>query len=593
MSQSVTSSKSQEVVGPSSQDIGSILKGLTNDKYLIPEIQRDYVWTETLVQDFFDSLMKKYFVGAMIFWSIKDADTSANLLYRRITQNVETDETDDKKFESISLETVRNQDKTFVFDGQQRLTALYAGISEDLSSEQGGVLYLNLLSGPSDSTDESRFQFKFSRKKMKNGKSRSGIEYWAKMQIFLKEDNEDEIFKVTEDALKWIKRFSEIEDKEESRHKILESISKAKEIKRLNITYWTIKSNIFSAIEMFGRINNSGKKIEGWQLMLCFFWGHHPEMRNESIGLVDDLKVKYGWEKADSVKSIIMRLAYYLSDFSIKFDSKSLARVGIRESLDKIEESWSDIKKSLEFTIDFLYEIGFLLNIQSTSVIVSLAYFFHHCQYDENSFAKLKRSKNKENENWQRMKDWTSITIYLKTLSNASNSTLNSIRNVIKNNVEPTTSAKFPNKLLFEKLKQKVDRNEIDAMIKLNPTKQRMRTLSLFLFLQNVSFKKGMFYDLDHIYPKSKMLGNRFDSLANIQPLPEHENRKKSDADFSDWYESYNRQKNKKKYREEHFIPYLSNYNNEICETFIEERAKLIREAIEKKSKAIGLWAEG
>ena len=83
------------------------------------------------------------------------------------------------------------------------------------------------------------------------------------------------------------------------------------------------------------------------------------------------------------------------------------------------------------------------------------------------------------------------------------------------------------------------------------------------------------------------MLDDQFDSLAYIQPVLEHDNRKKSNTNFSDRYDSYNRRKDKKKYREEHFIQNLSSYNNEICETFLEERSKLIKDTIEKRSKAI------
>jgi uncharacterized protein with ParB-like and HNH nuclease domain len=40
------------------------------NKYVLPSIQREYVWNTTQIETLFDSLMQDYPIGAFLFWEV-------------------------------------------------------------------------------------------------------------------------------------------------------------------------------------------------------------------------------------------------------------------------------------------------------------------------------------------------------------------------------------------------------------------------------------------------------------------------------------------------------------------------------------------
>lgn len=48
--------------------------------YVLPAIQREFVWKPLQIERLFDSLMREYPIGAFLFWEIKP-EHSGNYLY--------------------------------------------------------------------------------------------------------------------------------------------------------------------------------------------------------------------------------------------------------------------------------------------------------------------------------------------------------------------------------------------------------------------------------------------------------------------------------------------------------------------------------
>lgn len=82
--------------------ISQILGAIKSDEFVIPEIQRPFVWTKTQVRDLIDSLYNGYPTGYIIVWKNPDIMTK------------------DGK---------RSNGKKILIDGQQRITALMAALA--------------------------------------------------------------------------------------------------------------------------------------------------------------------------------------------------------------------------------------------------------------------------------------------------------------------------------------------------------------------------------------------------------------------------------------------------------------------------------
>lgn len=50
--------------------VSDVIKDISNNKYVLPSIQREYVWKSEQIECLFDSLMQDYPIGAFLFWEI-------------------------------------------------------------------------------------------------------------------------------------------------------------------------------------------------------------------------------------------------------------------------------------------------------------------------------------------------------------------------------------------------------------------------------------------------------------------------------------------------------------------------------------------
>ena len=50
--------------------IAQALDGVHQRRYLLPAIQREFVWSTTQIEQLFDSLMRGYPIGSFLFWQV-------------------------------------------------------------------------------------------------------------------------------------------------------------------------------------------------------------------------------------------------------------------------------------------------------------------------------------------------------------------------------------------------------------------------------------------------------------------------------------------------------------------------------------------
>lgn len=50
--------------------IAEVVNGVYKKEYVLPAIQREFVWTTQQITTLFDSLMKNYPIGSFLFWEV-------------------------------------------------------------------------------------------------------------------------------------------------------------------------------------------------------------------------------------------------------------------------------------------------------------------------------------------------------------------------------------------------------------------------------------------------------------------------------------------------------------------------------------------
>ena len=56
--------------------IKSMIQGIQANAYVLPAIQREFVWDATQIERLFDSLMRQYPIGSFLFWQIEEKNVS-------------------------------------------------------------------------------------------------------------------------------------------------------------------------------------------------------------------------------------------------------------------------------------------------------------------------------------------------------------------------------------------------------------------------------------------------------------------------------------------------------------------------------------
>ena len=146
--------------------IAEVMKDITANKYVLPSIQREYVWDTEQIEALFDSLMRDYPIGTFLFWEINKEHVNDYDFYGFIRNYHEYKGVHNKKVDLKGLDGV-----TAVLDGQQRLTSIYIGLKgtyayklkymakKNQEAYPTRKLYLNLLSNSTDSSNEYEFKF--------------------------------------------------------------------------------------------------------------------------------------------------------------------------------------------------------------------------------------------------------------------------------------------------------------------------------------------------------------------------------------------------------------------------------------------------
>jgi len=166
------------------------LDGIATHEYVLPAIQREFVWKTEQVCRLFDSLMRRYPIGSFLFWKVS-RETSRRFSFYDFVLNYH------QWLHPHCPRLTLNGDREVIaiLDGQQRLTALNIGLRgslavklprkrwRNLDAYPVRVLHLNLLAEAEDNESGVQYDFRFLKK------SQGGLQdedrYWFPLSRLL------------------------------------------------------------------------------------------------------------------------------------------------------------------------------------------------------------------------------------------------------------------------------------------------------------------------------------------------------------------------------------------------------------------------
>jgi uncharacterized protein with ParB-like and HNH nuclease domain len=562
--------------------IKEIIEGIEEKKYLMPAIQREFVWKEKQIEELFDSLMKGYPIGSFLFWNIDDKNKDDYCFYEFIKNYHERDRKHNIKADIESLSNIQA-----ILDGQQRMTSLLIGLKGSYSVKLPRKswsnnkafplkhLYLDLT--PKDK--DKLFVFKFTTKEIANNNK-----YLFKISNILKFEELSDINDYIQDIY--------YGDAKELYVQISKNITKLYDVicRTHLINYFLEKGNdLDKVLNIFIRVNSAGTILSYSDLLLSIAtaqWKSKDarELVNDFVDEINDIGNGFDFNKDFVLKSCLV-----LSDISdIAFKVKNFTT----ENMKVIEGRWEDIVYAVYLSIELINVFGFSKEfLSSANAMIPIAYYFFKNKFDDSFINSKNYAENRKN-----IFTWLTSSLLARAFSGTPDNILRPIRKIIQESADN----EFPLDAIRDKFrgtnKTIVFNDEaLDSLLEL----QHQKPLSfsvLALLYPHLDFRNH--FHQDHIFPKKifkkdnldkfpfpdlkkEFYLKRHNTIQNLQLLEGRENCSKSSKDFKIWlHETYPDKISRHNYLERNYIPTDISLEFTDFAGFIERRKSLMKKKL-------------
>jgi uncharacterized protein with ParB-like and HNH nuclease domain len=544
------------------------ITSIKNQEFILPAIQREFVWNTKQIELLFDSILRDYPISTFLFWKVKADNIKRFKFYKFLPYYHQRD-----KKHNEPAELTGDIDRFAILDGQQRLTSLYLGLKGSYAFKLARynwksdhafpprLLYINLLAPSKDS--DLLYDFKFlSKEEHKLSKQKFSQTYhWFRVGNILE-------FEDVQDILKYITKFSLMDSSMYSVDQmnfVSETLSKLfncfnqKEL----INFYLEKSDeLDKVLHIFIRVNSGGTKLSYSDLLLSIATAQWEEKAAREVihRFVDQLNtIGDGFEVK---KDLVLKSCLVLSDIKdIKFKVDNFSS----ENMSLIETEWDDIAKSLNVAIQLISSFGFCnKTLTAYNAIIPIAYFIKKNKIGEEILHTTNHSENRKN-----IKEWLIRALLKKVFGGVPDNLYPTYRNIISEN-----PGIFPLQKLIDRYKGtnrslSFDKETIENLLNTQYGSAFAFMILSLIYPLNHNYK----FHQDHIHPKKYFTNKEliklgivdenirnkylqmFNTIPNIQLIQETQNLEKSSKLFSEWLKGIYSETELINYKNLHFIP--------------------------------------
>ena len=526
--------------------IKNLIKKIDNNEYVLPALQREFVWKPEQIERLFDSIMKGYPIGSFLFWNVQNENINKYEFYNILKEYHQRDARHNTKINISHKDSV-----TAILDGQQRITSIYIALKGTYSYKIKGAwknndnaypsrqLYLNIVSPNLDTNKDVQFDFRF----LTNEEAEDFTEdtLWYPVSDILQFEV-GEMFTV-------IARYQELYRKNfpnesvEKTSYIMNSLGTLHQMMEKDILayYEENSQEIDKVLDIFIRMNSGGTTLTYSDLLLSLATAKWQNMnaREEIYSLVDELNMIGNGFNFN--KDNILKAALVLTDKkNIKFRASNFDK----QTTNLIETNWEKTKKAISLAVNLLSNFGFNGDtLIANSVIIPVVYYLYKIDCP-NNYLEADRYLNDRNK----IKYFVQISLLKRIFGGTPDSILLKMRENMQD-----LSEGFPlSKLLKVRDTNKsliLTDEDIDYLLDTKIGKYSFTLLSVIFPAIDLKNK----FHQDHIFPSSKYKNKKnlreigyseeeitfivehIDTIVNLQLLEGIPNTEKNNKYFDDW----------------------------------------------------------
>ena len=503
------------------RSIEEMLTAIHKREYLMPAIQREFVWGADQITKLVDSLMRGYPVGSFLLWDVKPETAQSYTFYEFLTNYHERDNPYADKATVPS-----GNGTTAVLDGQQRLTslniALYGSFAEKKkyawwnSADAFPVkrLYLNLVDEPDDEELGTKYDLRFLTDR-EAAPADGEADKWFRVGAVLDLAN----------AGPAIMRELEqrgIAGSADAFQRLYDLYEAVRVLKPMNY-FLVTDQDADKVLEIFVRVNSGGTTLSYSDLLLSMATNQWQELdaREEVRSLVSEINSNAGRQFSFS-KDVVLKTALTIADVDVRFKVTNFTQ----GNMAKVEAAWPQIKGALLRAATLLQQFGYNeRNLTANSVIVPVAHYLHLRGAGDSYLDSTADAADR-----LALQRWVTRSLVKRGIwGSGLDALLTRIRDVLRTN----SACGFPVAAVEEAMAAvgkslAFDNAEIDELLNLKYAGQR--TFSVLSVLYPGLDLSKKFHE-DHIFPKSRFTKKKLldagvpldsidDYLAAVNLLP-------------------------------------------------------------------------
>ena len=547
-------------------------------QYLLPAIQRKFVWSASKVEALFDSIMQGYPINSFMFWKITSPDVKNRFKFYEFLKKYRSFFAED----NTDIDTKGFGDFIAVIDGQQRLTALYIGLKGSYAYKMPRkwwkdneeclptrYLYLNL-AAPLEDENERMMKYNFLFLTEEEANTNDILIYPDELD--LDEYIEKQPWKENRFAKRTIKTLYN------------------KVYKEPLINYYLEDSqDIDTVLDIFIRTNSGGEPLSFSNLLMSITTANWKK-RDARQALPGTVKKVFAMGNPNFVISedFLLKTCLVLFSENIKFQIKNFNK----DIALVFDNNWDRVEKSVIAAFKLLEDWGFNdASVRAKNAVIPIIYYIFY-----NNLENVINKKTTCLDEKKAIRKWLCISLLKGVFGGQSDSVLTRIRGVLRENLHKNY---FP----FEEIKARfaadasknlaITDELIDGWLSIQKDAPMCYTV-LALLYSHLNFDSQEKFHKDHLHPASYFLGlkekdfsnirdyqyytdlNNWNSIVNLQLLNSILNESKLDTPLDKWVKDNNIS------LENQLIPADISLDIKDFRIFIEKRKALLSERLKK-----------
>jgi len=560
-------------------------------QYLLPAIQREFVWSADQIELIFDSLMRNYPIGSLLMWKVQ-GENKTNHRYYTVLKNYR----EKYNIHCAEVNTTTVPDFEAILDGQQRLTALYIGLKgsyayklknfawkNNENSLPTRKLYLCLTENSlasEDNEDGRVYDFRFLTK---NEVEESELIWFEAGKILALNGTFE------------LNRFLKEKEWDSNRY-ISETLSKLLDVihvKTIINYYLETEQDYDKALNIFIRTNSGGEKLSYSDLIMSTIisgWTSKTiSAREEFNTLIEEI---WASTEIEIDKDLIIRAYLLIFSADIKF---RVTNFSLRNAIE-FKENWDAIRAAVVEAIELIRDFGYVeRTLTSKNALLPIIHYLFISGKTKQFTTKVAYKEDRE-----LIKRWFHTVLLKRIFGGQADIILKIIRDIVKEEVNKGCD-KFPAVVIANKLSKTrksitMDDESIENLM-FTSYEDRYAFPILALLYPHLDYKNNDF-NMDHVFPKSQFSAKNlksekidleqenghyytsgwcFNGIVNLQMLDSNENKSKNDKTFEEWVKKSKVDFNKQ------MLPQVTKF--EEFPAFVDKRWEMLKERLATELK--------